>query len=96
MPFLSYERVEATDNVQDVDALTVPANATLVDVQADTNDVRYTMDGDTDPDQAVGMIIHTDEPARSFLVEDLNRIRFHRGAATNGWLNLHYYSGRDV
>ncbi len=96
MPYVGYEQEAATDTVKTVSSLTVPANATLVELQADTQDVRYTMDNATDPSQTSGMVLLTTHVPKLFSVEDLRRIRFVRGAGSNGNLNLHYYTGRDV
>lgn len=94
--FLFYEQVAATDVVQTAAALAIPANATHAELQACTQDVRYTMDNATNPDQAVGMVLDTDNPPKLFLIEDVARIRFHRGAAVDGALNIHYLAGRNV
>jgi hypothetical protein len=94
--FLSYEQVIADATVKTVVDLTVPANATMAELQADTQNIRYTMDNINDPTQAVGMVLLTTEPPRMFLIEDLLRIRFTRGANANANLNIHYAAGRDV
>ena len=94
--YLSYEQVVATDTVKTVADLTVPANATMAELQADTNPVRYTMDGAVDPTVSSGMVIAVADMPKTFLIEDINRIRFIRGAGANGNLNIHYAAGRDV
>lgn len=94
--YLNYQQVASTDAVQTVAALTVPARATHAELQADTNNVRYTMDNATDPDQLVGMVLLVTSEPKLFLIDDIRRIRFHRGAAANGNLNIHYFAGRDV
>ncbi|KKM08381.1 hypothetical protein LCGC14_1724340 [marine sediment metagenome] len=94
--YLSYEQVAATNVVKTVVALTVPGNATMVELQADTQDVRFTMDDTTDPTQTSGMIMLVSLPKNMYLIEDLQRIRFVRGAGTDANLNLHYSAGRDI
>ncbi len=94
--YLSYEQVAATNVVKTAAALTIPANATMVELQSDTQDVRYTMDNTTDPTQTSGMILLVSLPENTFLIEDLKRIRFVRGAGTDANLNIHYAAGRDV
>lgn len=94
--YLSHEQVAATAAVNDVDDLTVPAKATHAELQADTSDIRYTMDNATDPTQTSGMILLTTEDPMLFLIEDINRIRFTRGSGSNGNLNVHYVAGRDI
>ena len=94
--YLSFEQIEADDTVKDVSDLTVPANATGAELQADTQDVRYTMDDNTDPSESSGMILGTTHDPKEFLIMDVRRIRFIRGAGSNGKLNIHYFAGRDV
>jgi len=94
--FLSYERVRAIATVRTAAHLTIPANATFVELQATEQNVRYTMDNTTNPSQVVGMVLLTTEPPRRFVISDLKRIRFIRGAAADARLNLHYGSMRDV
>ncbi len=94
--YLSHEQVAATAVVKDVDDLTVPAKATHAELQADTSDIRYTMDAATDPTQTSGMILLTTEDPMLFLIEDIYRIRFTRGSGSNGNLNVHYVAGRDI
>ena len=95
MAFLRYERILADDSVKDVDDLAPPAKATQVHLQADTNNVRYTMDG-TDPTTSSGMVLLTTMLPQSFLVEDLKTIKFIRDGGSSGYLNAHYFSGRDI
>lgn len=94
--YLGFERVEADNTIKDSSSLTVPANATQAEIQADTNPVRYTMDNLTNPTQTNGMIFVANADPKEFLVDDINRIRYTRGAAVNGFLNIHYFGGRDV
>lgn len=94
--YLSHQQVAATASVKDVDDLTVPAKATHAELQADTSDIRYTMDNATDPTQTSGMILLTTEDPMLFLIEDIKRIRFTRGSGSNGNLNVHYVAGRDI
>lgn len=96
MAFLSAERVAATSAVKTADDLTIPNNASQVVLQSDTQDVRYTMDGSTVPTQTSGMILIVGEQPEDFLINDLYKIQFTRGAGSDGYLNLHYYAGRDV
>jgi len=94
--FIGYEQVLATNVVKAIAAFpNMPANATQVELQADTQNVRYTMDGSA-PTQIRGMLFLTTEPPKLFLIEDFIRIRFVRGAASDGFLSAHYSAGRDV
>lgn len=94
--FLSYQQVAATAAVKTVADLTVPAKATHVELQATTQPICFTMDNVTNPTQTSGMVLLTTEGPRLFLIEDLRRIRFCRGAGSDGNLNLHYLAGRDI
>lgn len=94
--YLSYQQVVTNDTVKTVANLTVPARATAAELQADTQPTRYTMDGATDPTQTSGMVIAVADTPKLFLIEDILRIRFIRGAAGNGNLNIHYLAGRDI
>lgn len=73
-----------------------PTNATLVELQADVQDIRYTMDDSTDPAVDTGMVLLTTQPPKLFTMEDLTRARFFRGAGSDAELLIHYLSGRDV
>lgn len=92
----AFQQVVASSSVKTVSALTVPVKATHVEIQADTQPVRYTMDNATDPSQTSGMVFLITEGPKAFLIEDLKRIRFTRGAGSDGNLNFHYFGGRDV
>lgn len=97
MTYLDVEQVVATSSVKDVDDLTVPNNATWAELQADTANIRYTMDAATNPTSTSGMLLLTTEDPSFFLIEDVKRIRFTRDAGgVDGNLNLSYGAGRDV
>lgn len=94
--YLSHEEIVADGSVKDVDSLTVPSKATHAELQADSSDIRYTMDNANDPAQSAGMILYQTGEPKLFLIEDIKRIRFTRGSGSNGNLNVHYIAGRDV
>ena len=94
--YIGFQQVVASSAVKTVADLTVPAKATAVEIQADDQSVRYTMDDATNPTADVGMVFLVTEPPKTFLIEDLRRIRFIRGAGSDGNLNFHYLAGRDV
>lgn len=97
--YKSYQQVTVSTTELDVDDLTVPANATGVELQASEQHVNYTMDGSTSPTAGatgVGMRLLTTDPPKSFLIEDLRSIKFIRGAASDAKLNVHYVTGRDI
>lgn len=88
--YLSYQRVATSATVMDIDQLTVPAEATHAELQADTEAVRYTLDGETDPGNNRGMILPAGGEPKLFPVEDLQNIRFCGDADVGGALNVHY------
>ena len=95
--FRSYERVEADNTVKDADDLTIPDFCTHAELQADTQNIHYTMDDATDPTQAgIGMVLLKDEPPIVFTIGNVKKIRFDRGAGSNGYLNIHYAAPLDV
>ena len=91
--FVHFEQVAATAVVKSVHDLNIHNEATHVEVQADTQNVYYTMDGLTPPTAGAtgsGMLLRTTDPPKSFLIQDLMNIKFCRGAGSDGKLNLHY------
>ncbi len=100
--FIGYEQIAVGAAVQTFANLTVPqaagaaAGATGVVIQANTRNVRYTMDDVTDPTVAIGMLfIAGSQQPTEFLIEDLRRIRFiNDGGQGDAVLNLHYFAGR--
>lgn len=94
--YLGYEQVVADSSVKNAAALNPPGKATYAELQADTQDVRYTMDNATDPSSTTGMVLATTHDPKQFQIDDVKRIRFTRGAGSDGNLNLHYFSGRDI
>ncbi len=93
--YLSCQRIAATATVKTVSDLTVPAEATHAELQADGAAVNYTMDDTTEPSTTLpfGMILRTTDAPKLFLIEDIRRIKFVGTAGTSG-LNVHYV-GRD-
>lgn len=92
--YLSFQQVTATASVKTVANLTVPPAATHAELQASGQDVRYTMDDATDPTQTSGMVLATTHEPKTFLIEDVRRVRFVRGAGSDGALNVHFLAGR--
>ena len=89
--FIGYEQRLVVAAAQTAAVLNIPAGATGAVLQADVQNVRYTMDNATDPTQILGMVLAVGLPAEQFLIEDLMRIRFCRGAAADAMLNIHYW-----
>lgn len=96
MAYIRHERISATGAVKTVTSLDIPKEATSARLQSDTVDVRYTMDGATDPSATSGMVLVNGLDPEDFLIQDVQKIRFTRGGAQDGGLNVHYYCGREV
>lgn len=94
--YLLFEREASGAAVKTVSDLAPPGEATHAELQADTQAIRYTMDGVTDPTSSSGMLLLTTSDPKLFLIEDLKRIRFIQGAGGAGGLNVHYLGGRDI
>lgn len=95
MIYVGFERVASSGTAKTVADLTVPANATGVEIQADTQNVRYTMDGTTPTDSSGMLFLTTSEP-KFFGIDALRAIKFIQGAGGAGALNFHYHAGRDI
>ena len=90
MAYTHFERVASSGSVKDVGDLNPPSTATHVELQADTQDIRYTMDGSTDPASGSGMLLVASAQPKLFLIKDLKNIKFIQGAGGAGGLNAHY------
>lgn len=93
--YLGYNQIAVSIAVLTESDLTIPAGATGAILQAETNNIRYTMDG-TIPTTTKGMLLITTLPPEEFLIEDIRRIKFIQVAAGAGVLNIHYFGGRDI
>ncbi len=95
--FIGYEQqVSDVATVKSRGNLTIPANATGAEIQADTNSIRYTMDNSTDPTSTVGMVFVAGDSPKFFMIDDVIRLRFIAGSGGIGNLNIHYSNGRNV
>lgn len=94
MSFLLHEEIAATAGVKDASSLNIPPTATSALLQADTSDIRYTMDG-SDPTQTSGMVLVNGLEPEDFLIQDIRQLKFTRGSGSDGNLNVHYYNGND-
>lgn len=92
--YLAFTQVASSGAVKTVaDLGTIPGNATHAELQSDTQDIRYTMDGETDPTSTSGMLLVTTHEPKTFLIDDVRNIRFTQGAGGAGKLNIHYFGG---
>lgn len=96
MAYLSYEQLAVSNSVLNSSSLTIPAKATQAELQADSNHVRYTMDGTTNPTTTSGMLLLTTSDPKLFLIQDVRNIRVIRDGAVDAKLNVHYLAGRNV
>lgn len=88
--YLAYERVTVSNAVKTVADLTIPVGTVAAELQADTNPIRYVMDGSTAPTTSTGMVLLITEPPRQFSVSELRNAQFIRSGGSDGYLNIHY------
>lgn len=93
--YINFEQVAISNAVKTLADLTVPANATKAELMG-TTAIRYTMDNVIAPTTSKGMILRATDPPKTFLIEDVKRIKFIRNAAADTTLEIHYFGGRDV
>lgn len=95
--YLKFEQVASSAVVKSAASLVnFPANAMGAELQADTQAIRYTMDGVTAPTASSGMLLLTTDHPKYFTVEDLKRIKFVQSAGGAGKLNVHYTGARNI
>lgn len=92
--FVGYQQILANNQVKTVAQLTVPVSALAAQIQADTQNIRYTCDGTTAPTNNSGMVLLTTQPPLSITIEDLRNIKFIQSSGGAGNLNIHYLGAR--
>lgn len=95
--FLAYEQKAVSSAVLDVSDLTGPPTTSPSGamLQAETQNVRYTMDG-TAPTVSTGMILVAGAAPQQFLIDDLVNIKFIRDGGSDAALNVHWFGGRSL
>jgi hypothetical protein len=94
MEYVGFEQIVVPNSVRHLAHLTVPPSATHVEIQADTQNVRYRMDGNN-PTGTVGMLFVANAAPKTFDMNSLQAIRFIQAAA-GARLNFHYFRGGSV
>lgn len=93
--YVGFEQVAATSTGKTAADLNIPENCTGVEIQAETQNVRYTMDGQAgQPTEDSGMLFIANAEPKFFDGESLKNIRF-RNSGTDGVLKFHYM-GRHI
>jgi len=92
MAYLGYSQITVSSSVVLGSDQTVPQEATFVELQAETNPVRYTMDATTVPTQTSGAILATGKKPKLFTIGDFLRLKCVRGAGSDALLNVHYFN----
>lgn len=95
---LHYVQVAVADVVLTSAAFNLPdGNATAALLQAETGNIRYTLDG-TQPTETFGFLLLTTTPPLELLIEDVSRIKFIKAAGAAGAvkLNAHFFGGRNI
>lgn len=90
--FIGYEKVATTSAPKDVSDLSPPNGATFAIIQAETQPIRFRLDGGA-PDTTTGMILLTATQGMELLIEDLKRIQFCSSGGGDGTLHIHYAKG---
>lgn len=93
---LGYQKIEVTSAVKTGALFTLPTGVSGAMLQAETQNVRYTMDGTTVPTAVNGMLLITGLRPEQFQVEDLLHMKFCLAAGVTGTLHLHYFGGRSI
>lgn len=88
--FIKFEQEAISNAVETIDSLDPPAGATGAELQADTGNIRYTMDG-TAPTTSSGMLLLATHPPKEFTIEALRAIKMIRDGAGDANLNVHYF-----
>ena len=91
--YIGYDSEPSDATVKLAATMPRPADTTFVELQAETQNIRYRMDGG-DPAAAVGMLLIVGLPAKLFLVEDFDRLRFTQVVAGAGVLHAHFIAPR--
>ncbi len=94
--FLSYQQIASAVLPKRGTDVAIPGNATGVCIQAETQNIRYTMDNVTIPTTTVGMVLVAGTDAKEFLMEDFRRLQFIAGSGGVGTLHCHFFGGRDI
>ena len=74
--YVDFQSVDTDGTVQDSDEFDDVVDARYVELQASGNHIAYTMDGETDPSETIGMRLLTTSDPKTFAIEDFNNIKF--------------------
>jgi hypothetical protein len=88
--YIFYEQVAVSNTVLSRANFNIPNQVTHVELQADTANIRYTMDGYTDPTVSSGMLLLTTSDPKIFMADDLLKLRVIRDGGSDANLNMHY------
>jgi hypothetical protein len=88
---IAYKQITVLTSAVGLDA---PEGATMAHVQAESQNVRYRLDG-TAPTASVGMPIQADTVGQWLPIEKLNKARFIEETAT-AKLNIHFFKPLDA
>jgi hypothetical protein len=95
--YVGYAQMTSTAGVQTIPEALIPPKATHAELQADTQNIRYTAcKTPVDPTSARGMLFLTTEPPKFMVIDEVRLLRFTSGAGGAGNLNIHFIAGRDI
>ena len=93
--YIGYDTAPSAAGIQLASVVfTRPPDATFVELQAEPQNIRYRMDG-VDPTATAGMLLIVGLPAKLFLIEDFDRLRWSQVVAGAGVLHCHYIAPRE-
>ena len=84
--------VESVVKTLDPSAFPAEANGGAM-LQAESQNIRYTMDGTT-PTTTYGMRLIAGLAPEEFLIDDVKRMKYVLEAGLTGKLNVHFFGGR--
>lgn len=75
--------------MKDIDSFVAPYWAYFAEVQADTADIRYTLDGSI-PSTTEGLVLTANAMPYLLPIDEFKAMKFTRGGGSNAQLNVHF------
>jgi hypothetical protein len=94
MKCLGYERITVDVTVKTASNLAIPADTTVAEIQAEGDNIHYTLDGTSVPGSSSGMLLPANGEPKEIQIENLLNIKFTQDAGSP-FLNVHYF-GRAI
>lgn len=94
--YVGYQQIDVLQAGITSGDLTIPPSATHAELRVETQSMRYIMDSKQSPTNTRGMLMLTTDEPKTFLIEDIKRIRAIRTGGGDAVLNIHYFGGREI